>query len=86
MGFGAKMSLGVTLPVAIMGKAVFDAASNMNESMGKIGVVFGKSEAEIVKWSEKVRAKFRTIPTSRTRSNRHIRKLIPSVWNRPRKI
>jgi hypothetical protein len=53
MGFGAKMSLGVTLPVAIMGKAVFDAASNMNESMGKIGVVFGKSEAEIVKWSEK---------------------------------
>jgi phage-related minor tail protein len=33
MGFGTKMTLGVTLPLALVGKASFDAASDLNESL-----------------------------------------------------
>jgi len=52
MGFGAKMTLGITAPVLFAGKAVFDAASNMQESMGKVGVVFGEASDEVVAWSK----------------------------------
>jgi hypothetical protein len=51
MGFGAKMTLGVTLPLALLGRAAFDAASDMNESMSKVEVVFGDNAAAIKEWS-----------------------------------
>jgi hypothetical protein len=51
MQFGTRMSLGVTLPLALLGKQAFDAASDLNESLSKVGVVFGDSAAEIKRWS-----------------------------------
>lgn len=53
MKFGAKMSLGVTLPVLAAGKAMFEGASDTAESMSKIKVVFGEQSQEVIKWSEK---------------------------------
>lgn len=50
--FGAKMTVGVTLPLALVGKKSFEAASDMQESMSKVGVVFGKNSKEIVAWSK----------------------------------
>jgi len=52
MGLGTKMSLGLTLPIAFAAKAVFDSASNMEESMSKVNVVFGESSDAIVQWSK----------------------------------
>jgi phage-related protein len=52
MGIGGKLSLGLTLPIAVGAKVVFDAASDMQESMGKVKVVFGESTDAIVKWSK----------------------------------
>lgn len=53
MKFGAKMSVGVTLPVLAAGKAMFEGASDTAESMSKIKVVFGEQSKEVIKWSEK---------------------------------
>jgi hypothetical protein len=52
MGFGKNMSIGVTLPIALAAKTAFQAASDMEESMSKVTVVFGKQTNEITKWSE----------------------------------
>ena len=51
-GFGAKMTAGVTLPIAAMGLASISAASDLRESMNKVDVVFGDSAAQIQKWAE----------------------------------
>ena len=51
-GFGAGMSLGVTAPLAGMGLMAINAASDLNESMSKVDVVFGENAAEIQAWSE----------------------------------
>ena len=53
MKFGAKMSVGVTLPALAAGKAMFEGASDTAESMSKIKVVFGEQAQEVIKWSEK---------------------------------
>lgn len=52
MGFGSLMTLGITAPLALAGKAAFDAASDINESLNKVKVVFGQSSGEIDKWSK----------------------------------
>lgn len=49
---GAKMSLGITAPLALIGKQAFAAASDLDESMSKINVVFGDSSKAIVEWSK----------------------------------
>ncbi len=50
--FGAKMSIGVTAPLALLGKASFDAASDLNESLSKVGVVFDDMGPKVIKWSK----------------------------------
>lgn len=52
MLFGAGLTAGITAPALFAAKQVFDAASDMQESMGKVNVVFGKSTEAVVKWSE----------------------------------
>ena len=52
MKFGGLMTAGITLPAAFAAKAVFDAATDMGESMSKVEVVFGDAKDEIVAWSK----------------------------------
>lgn len=44
---GAKLSLGLTAPLTILGKTAVDAASDMAESASKMQVVFGPVSGEI---------------------------------------
>lgn len=50
-GFGAKLTVGVTLPLALLGKASFNAASDLTESMSKVDNVFDGSAGAIHRWS-----------------------------------
>lgn len=50
--FGAKMSLGVTTPLVGIGVAAVSAASDLNESLSKVGVVFGENAGAIEAWSK----------------------------------
>jgi len=52
MKFGGAMSLGVTAPILLLGKTAFSAASDINESLNKVKVVFGESAKEIDTWSK----------------------------------
>lgn len=49
---GKKMTIGLTAPLALLGKASFDAASDLNESMSKVKVVFDDMAPAVVKWSK----------------------------------
>jgi len=49
---GQKMSLAITAPLTIAGGLAVDAASDLEESMSKVNVVFGASAEEITNWSE----------------------------------
>jgi hypothetical protein len=51
MSAGAKMTVGLTLPLGLLGKAAFDAASDLEESISKVNVVFEDSAPIIQKWS-----------------------------------
>lgn len=52
MKVGAKMSVGLTLPLVGLGKVAFDAASDLNESLSKVNVVFAESAQVILDWSK----------------------------------
>ena len=52
MSTGLRISAGITLPLAVLGKVSFDAASDLNESLNKVSVVFGENAEAIKKWSE----------------------------------
>lgn len=47
MTTGRNMTLGITAPLALIGKSAFDAASDTNESMSKVKTVFGKAAKDI---------------------------------------
>ena len=49
---GARMTAGITLPLALLGKKSFDAASDLEESLSKVNVVFAENAGEIRKWSK----------------------------------
>lgn len=49
---GNKLTIGLTLPLVALGKTAFDAASDLNESMSKVNVVFEDSADVIVDWSK----------------------------------
>jgi phage-related protein len=49
---GTKMTAGVTLPIVGMGLLTVNAASDMEESLSKVNVVFGENADEIIAWSE----------------------------------
>ena len=48
---GAKLSVGLTAPLALVGKALFDASSDMNESLSKSNTIFAEQGAPIEKWA-----------------------------------
>lgn len=52
MRTGGFMTAGITLPLLLLGKTAFDAASDLNESLSKVNVVFGDNATEIKKWSK----------------------------------
>lgn len=56
--FGAKMSLGVTTPLVGIGVAAVAAASDLNESLSKVGVVFDENAASIEAWSKTAATSF----------------------------
>jgi len=49
---GNKLTLGVTLPLVGLGTVAVDAASDLEESMSKVGVVFGDTADEVIAFSE----------------------------------
>lgn len=50
--FGNKMSLAVTAPLTILGGKMVNAASDMQESLNKVDVAFGKSSENVKAWAE----------------------------------
>ncbi len=48
---GAIMTAGLTTPIVAMGLKSMDAASDLEESMNKVGVVFGTSAGQIQAWA-----------------------------------
>lgn len=48
---GNKLSLGLTAPLMLAGKASFNAASDLNENINKTDVVFGKNASTVEAWS-----------------------------------
>lgn len=49
---GRKMTTRLTLPIVAAGGLIVDAASDLNESLSKVDVVFGKNAETIRDWSE----------------------------------
>jgi phage-related minor tail protein len=52
ISLGGKMTLGLTAPIAALGGVAINAASDMAESLSKVGVVFGGNAKDIEKWSK----------------------------------
>lgn len=50
--WGTGLTAGVTAPIVGMGIKAVEAASDLNESMSKVDVVFGKSADQVQKWSQ----------------------------------
>ncbi len=57
-GIGQTMTVGVTLPLVGIGTAAVMAASDLEESMNKVNVVFGASATEIQAWSQTAATSF----------------------------
>lgn len=57
-GAGAKMSVGLTLPIALAGKAMITAASDYQENLNKVNVAFGKSGKAVTEWSDNALKQF----------------------------
>ena len=49
---GGVMTAAVTAPLMLLGREAVNAASDMEESLSKVGVVFGDLSDEVVAWSE----------------------------------
>lgn len=49
---GTGLTAGVTVPLAIAGKGVVDAASDFNENLNKISVAFGDSADGVKAWAD----------------------------------
>lgn len=49
---GTRMTAGITAPIVGLGALAFDAASDLNESMSKAGVVFDDVSGQVTAWSE----------------------------------
>ena len=50
--FGEKWTVGVTLPIVAAGGAMIKLASDMQETMNKVEVSFGKSTQTVLDWSK----------------------------------
>lgn len=51
-GVGKKLTAGVTAPIVAAGIASFELASDLNESLNKVDVAFGKNSNNVKKWSK----------------------------------
>ncbi|MCB0137282.1 MAG: hypothetical protein KDD75_19425, partial [Caldilineaceae bacterium] len=51
MKAGGLMTAGLTLPIVALGAKAVGAASDLSESMSKVGVVFGENATQIEDWS-----------------------------------
>jgi phage-related minor tail protein len=49
---GRSLTVGLTLPILAVGAASIKAASDLDESLNKVNVVFGESSKEIIDWSK----------------------------------
>jgi hypothetical protein len=49
---GGVMSLALTTPIAAFGMASINAASDLNETVSKVGVVFGEQSDEVLKFGD----------------------------------
>lgn len=49
---GKGLTLGVTLPIVGMGLKAIESASDLNETMSKVDVVFGKNAASVQEWAK----------------------------------
>lgn len=52
MKVGAGMTAGITLPIAMAAKSSIDAASDLSETVSKVGVVFGETSEQVLKFGE----------------------------------
>lgn len=52
MSIGKDLTTRVTLPIVAMGVGAVKLASDMEETIGKIGVVFEQNEQAVVKWAQ----------------------------------
>lgn len=50
-GVGAKMTVGITAPLVLLGKKAISAGSDLTESMNKVEVVFGDAADSVLAWS-----------------------------------
>lgn len=55
---GKTMTMGITAPIVAAGAAAFKLASDMNESLNKVDVAFGKNAKEVTDWSSTTLKKF----------------------------
>lgn len=51
-GIGTALTVGVTTPLAVAGKSMVDAASDFDENLNKISVVFGDSADDVKAWAD----------------------------------
>lgn len=51
-GIGTKLTAGITMPLALAGKGMVDAASDFAENLNKISVAFGDNAAEVKAWAD----------------------------------
>ena len=51
MKAGGLMTAGLTMPIVALGAKAVGAASDLSESMSKVGVVFGENATQIGDWS-----------------------------------
>ena len=51
-GIGAGLTAGVTVPLALAGKGMINAASDFDENLNKIDVAFGNSASEVKAWAD----------------------------------
>lgn len=48
---GTKMTVGLTLPIALLGKSMVQSASDFEENLNKVDVAFGNSANAVKEWS-----------------------------------
>lgn len=57
-GFGAKLSLGISTPIALAAKSMVNAASDFDENLNKVDVAFGESSEAVTSWAENATKQF----------------------------
>ena len=83
-GIGTKLTVGVTTPLAIVGKGMVDAASDFDENLNKISVAFGDNADEVKAWADTATQSFWVINESGPGSNISIWRYGLLQWEFPK--